>query len=362
MKKIITVLAFGCLFFTKIQAQILPPDFLCVRGDTLFWDVPVNTCGPFNGYEVWASQNVNGPYTLQATVTNQAQDFFAFINPSGQQWFFYLVSNYNCPGQMALPSDTLDNRPPEVSPIESASVESGLAVVTWQPSPSPEVFAYVIYRETPIGVIPIDTVFSGNTFTDLNSNPETASESYFVNALDRCGNTSIFDLKHTTIFLTAAVNPCRQSVSLNWNTYQNWPNGIGEQQIWVSENGGALVPKTDAGTGAAGFEYGNVTDGAAYCFVLQAVEAVTGNVAKSNQVCVTADIVQSVEGLYLRNVTVGPADEVEVTWVWNTTAEVNEVQVLSSNQNAGYQQVVTQTPQPPLTAVNTLTDNSGAAG
>ncbi|MBK9018264.1 MAG: hypothetical protein IPM82_31795 [Saprospiraceae bacterium] len=153
MKKILAAFAFGFVFFGKMQAQILPPDFRCVRGDTLFWDLPVNNCGPFVGYEIWASQSPTGPFLLQGTVANQSQDFYAFVNPSGEQWYFYLTSNFNCPGQMAIPSDTLDNRPPVVSPIETVSVEGGLAVVNWAPSPSPEVFGYIIYRQTSIGVI-----------------------------------------------------------------------------------------------------------------------------------------------------------------------------------------------------------------
>ena len=47
MKIMFAVLAFGFVFLSKISAQILPPDFTCVRGDTLFWDLPVNNCGPF---------------------------------------------------------------------------------------------------------------------------------------------------------------------------------------------------------------------------------------------------------------------------------------------------------------------------
>ncbi len=38
MKKILAALAFAFVFFGNMQAQILPPDFRCVRGDTLFWD------------------------------------------------------------------------------------------------------------------------------------------------------------------------------------------------------------------------------------------------------------------------------------------------------------------------------------
>lgn len=362
MKKIFAALLLAVVFFGKMQAQILPPDFLCVRGDTLFWDLPVNSCGPFVGYEIWGSQTPSGPFTLQGTVTNQAQDFYPFVNPSGQQWYFYLTSNFNCPGQTALPSDTLDNLPPQVSPIQLVTVENGQVVITWTPSPSPEVSGYIIYHQTGIGALPIDTVFSGTTFTDPDADPNAASQSYFVNALDPCGNTSIFDAQHSTIFVEAVVEPCRQSVVLNWNKYEGWGSGIAEQQIWVGLNGGTLTQAADAGPTASSFEVENVVDGATYCFEVHAVESATGLVSKSNQVCLTVDVFQSADGMFLKNVSVNDNGGVELDWNWNPAAELVEYQVLRSDQNANYQPIVTQPVAPPLSANNSYTDtDSGAA-
>jgi gliding motility-associated-like protein len=355
-RNILGVLVLSFVFLGKIEAQILPPDFNCVRGDTLFWDLPTNNCGPFVSYEIWASQSPTGPFALQGTVTTQSQNFYAFINPSGQQWYFYLLSNYNCPGQTAIPSDTLDNRPPLISPIQTVSVEGGVAVVTWQPSPSPEVSGYIIYRETNIGVIPIDTVFGSNTFIDLASMPGAGPESYFVNAMDACGNTSIFDAKHTSIFLEAAPLPCRQSIQLTWNLYEGWTNGIAEQQIWSGINGATLAQTAGAGTSSGSFEVKNVMDGATYCFEIRAVEAVTGAIVKSNQVCLQADIIQSAAGMFLANVSVTGGGEVQLTWDWNPQAELVEFEVLRSNQNTGYQSIVSQSVTPPLSASNTYND------
>ena len=362
MKKFFTILSLGIVFTFQLSAQIEPPDFLCVSGDTLFWDLPVNSCGPFNSYEVWGSQSQGGPYVLLSSVTDPAQDFYFHVNPSGEQWFFYLLSNYDCPGQTALPSDTLDNRPPEISAIQSVSVVNGNVLVTWEPSLSPEVFAYIIYRETPIGVVPVDTVFSGNTYLDANATPDMQQESYFVNALDQCGNTSIFDLKHSTVFLEGTLNPCRQSVELNWNLYQNWPNGIGEQQIWAGVNGAAPTLAETTGASSTSFEFKNLNDGDTYCLFVQAVEAGTGVVSRSNEICITADIVQAVKDFFIKNVTWTPGNLVEVTWAWNTNAEINEVQVLNSSQNAGYQPVNVQSPQLPLAPEATYLDGSAQPG
>ena len=362
MKKYLALLFFGLFFSFQLRAQILPPDFLCVRADTLFWDLPVNSCGPFINYEVYGSQSPSGPFILLATIANQTQDYYFHVNPSGEVWYFYLQSNFNCPGQTAIPSDTLDNRPPEISSIVNATVENGQVVVNWNASPSPEVFAYLIYRETPIGVIPVDTVFSGTTYTDPDAQPGMMSEGYFVNALDHCGNTSIFDLKHRTIFVEATVNPCRQSVTLNWNPYQNWSNGIGNQELWVGVNGAPLAQAATIDATAATFEYPNINDGDTYCFVIQAAEAGTGILSTSNEVCITADVIQSVRDMYIKNVTVTPNSEVKVTWVWNTNAEINDIQILRSEQNLDYQLIASEAPLFPLIAENTYTDGSATPG
>ncbi len=359
MKVFFPLVIFTFTLSNLASSQIQPPDFKCVRGDTLFWDLPSNSCGTFNSYDIFISPDPCCNFTLLASVTDPAQDFFFHPNPGGQTWHYYLTSNLNCPGQTVLHSDTLDNKPPVVSPIRSASVENGQVVLNWQPSPSPEVFAYVIYRETPIGVVPIDTVFGGTTFTDPNSSPELQPESYFVNALDRCGNTSIFDTKHSTMLLEATVEGCSQTATLTWNAYQGWKNGIGAQELWLSLNGAAPILAANQASGITTIIYDDLKDGDTYCFFIRAIEAGTGEAAKSNEICLTAEVTQPVTEFFIKNVTVTPANEVEVTWVWNTSAELKEVKILRSNQNSNYQTIDTQTPPPPpLPAQNTFLDVS----
>ncbi|MBK9018263.1 MAG: gliding motility-associated C-terminal domain-containing protein [Saprospiraceae bacterium] len=207
----------------------------------------------------------------------------------------------------------------------------------------------------------MDTVYGSNTYTDLASNPGAGPESYFVNALDACDNTSIFDVQHTSIFVEAEVVPCRQSVVLTWNTYQGWTNVIAEQQIWLGINGGTLAQVANASVSNSSFEVENVVDGATYCFEVRAVEAVTGAVAKSNQMCLSVDVFQSAEGMFLKNVSVTGSGDVELSWEWNPLAELVEFQVLRSEQNAGYQPVATQAATPPLSATNTYADAASGA-
>ena len=170
------------LFFSsKTTAQVFPPDFLCVRSDTLFWDIPTNSCGTFNNYEVFFSANPNGPFNLLGTVPNQGQNFFHHPNPTVDTWYYYLQSDFNCPGEVVLQSDTLDNLQPEVAILTSASVNGNSIELEWQASPSPEVSAYIIFRSTSMGTVALDTIYGGVTnFIDNSAFPNDQSETYFI--------------------------------------------------------------------------------------------------------------------------------------------------------------------------------------
>jgi len=59
-----------------------------------------------------------------------------------------LQSDFNCPGEMVLQSDTLDNEQPEVAIITRATINGNSIELEWQASPSPEVSTYIIFRNT----------------------------------------------------------------------------------------------------------------------------------------------------------------------------------------------------------------------
>lgn len=342
----------------QVNAQIAAPDFLCVKSDTLIWKVPNNSCGPFVSYDIFFSPNANGPFSLLVSISDPAQTSYFNPNPGGDLRFYYLQSNFNCPGQMPFQSDTLDNRPPEISPIQRVSVENGQVLLDWTASPSPEVSGFIIYRETNIGVIPIDTIFSGLTYLDVNAKPNDKSESYFVNALDDCGNTSIFDLPHNTIFLQSAVSPCEQTITLDWNLYQNWPNGIGRQEVWMSLNGAPPTIVETISNTATSFVFENADDGDQYCFFIKAVQAETTIFSNSNETCVSADIVQPVRNFFIQNVSVTPANEVTINWGWEPNAEINAITILRSVDNVNFESIVNLIPEFPLSAENSFTDNT----
>lgn len=309
------------------QNLIQAPGLQCVKNDTLVWTLPVNTCGPFQNYLIFGSTSPAGPFNLITTIPNPNQTSFFHAAAGTQVWYYYMQSNHACPGAIRLSSDTLSSNPPQVIPIRSASVIGGQVVLTWTASPDPQVDRYIIYRTTSGGTIPVDTVFGSTTWADPGASPGSGSEFYYVLAADPCGNTSLFDLAHQTIFVTATGDACARTLSLTWNPYINWPGGVGEQVIWLSLNGQPAQPIDTTSGNATQYVFMNADDADTYCFTVRAREGGTSNMARSNEICLDPDLIQPPRQMAITFITVNPAQEPELEWVWEDYAELTSASI-----------------------------------
>ncbi|TXB62005.1 T9SS type B sorting domain-containing protein [Phaeodactylibacter luteus] len=350
------------LAFTALpaQAQVNAPELICVANDTLSWQAPVNNCGPFNAYLVFGSQNEAGPYSLIGTVTDPAQEFFFHNNAGAGTWYYYLQTDADCPGEPALSSDTLDNLIPLQSPILSASVSGTAVVLSWEASASPEVVGYIVSRQEPgMGTIVLDTVFGNTTYTDNTADPLNRQETYFIEAIDACGNKSLVSPPHTTMTLAAdgAVDPCQRSVALTWTPYEGWP--VGSYDIFeVAPDGTRLLASTVAGSETAAAFNGVNTSGT-YCFAIVANQANGSNTASSPELCVEAVVTEGLTTFAATNATVSP-NGIEVTWAWNPDAALAAYNVQRAFNGSGFTDVDAQATAPPLMPNNTYTDAAAA--
>ncbi|GJM31585.1 MAG: hypothetical protein DHS20C18_05860 [Saprospiraceae bacterium] len=315
----------------QTQAQIQAPDLICVANDTLTWTIPANNCGPFQAYTIYASQDISGPYTVLASITNSGQTTYVHENSSTMVWYYYMESDYNCSGQSVEQSDTLDNRIPAPSPIDFVTVNGNSVRIQWSLSPSPEVFAYLIARNTNLGTTVIDTIFVGNTYQDFTADPGVRPETYFVTAIDRCGNASLVVDPHNTIFLeTENQDPCMQSINLSWNEYINWPAGVARYAIWVSTNGSSFEEVSETPATQTQFSFQDVDDNTTYCFYVEAERASSSFISRSTEICVTTSVVQPVRDLALVNAGLTGDGAIGVDWTWNTNAELAQASISRS--------------------------------
>ncbi len=346
---------------SSANAQIEAPTFLCVQSDSLFWALPNNTCGPFVSYTAYISADRNGPYTVLATINDPTQVNLPHPNPSGQTWYYYLESDFNCPGQSVLQSDTLDNLSPEVATIQSVSVEGSDVRLNWSLSPSPEVIGYIIYRDTPLGTVPQDTVFGDiTTYLDNAANPLTQTEVYYVIPIDACGNSSIFASPHSTMLVGATVDACEQRIRLDWNLYQNWRNGIERQEIWMGIDGAtpellATLSETDTV-----FVFENALKTSFYSFFVRTYAANSNSVSTSNILSLQPQLVQAVRDMQIQNVSVNPDNTVRIDWTWNPDAEIRELEFLSPINGGDFLAVSSLNPPNPLQLNNSIIETSTA--
>lgn len=133
VSKIIFFISCFLLVISSGFAQVVnPPVLNCVThvsvSGNLFvrpiWTNTTNSCGPFIGYNIYRSTNLNGPYTLVYTETNQAATSYDDnITNSSIVYYYYMVSDFNCPGATLLSSDTLDSSDPEPPIINYVTVK-----------------------------------------------------------------------------------------------------------------------------------------------------------------------------------------------------------------------------------------------
>lgn len=330
---------------------ILPPDLQCVsnnnvNGDiTLCWtNPPANSCGPFQEYTIYASQNgPDGPYNPIA-VTNQATTCFVLNNylSLSTTWHFYMEAKYNCPGATVLQSDTVNNLNPITPDIVNVDVTQGGDVIfNWKPSPSPQTHCYIIYYSLPNGnAVPLDTVCGrfNTTYTDVLGDPTTQSLVYTVAAVDSCGRVSAFNTNpHNTIYQTSSVTRCQRQVNVAWNAYNNWPAGVKEYQIWVDRNNSGFVMDGTTASGTLVYAYNNFNDGDTLCIVVRAVSADdTTVVSNSNMVCLRASIIQPPSYIYITNATVNSDDQIELTWITDTLAQLLVYKMMRGTNGSDY--------------------------
>ena len=271
------------------KSQINPPDLQCIRGDTLIWQLPFENCGPFLSYDIYASQNPDGPFNLILSITDPVATFGIHTNSSGI-WYYYMISNFDCPGLIPISSDTLDNRSPAEPEIIVATVENDDVLIEWVPSSSPQVIGHIIYRATQMGTVPIDTVYlPDNSYLDISADINNQAEFYYVLAMDFCGNTSGFIKFHKTIYHEIVQDPCDRSFLVEWNPYEGFNEGVENYELTVLKDG-ALIQTIDITNDSGISRVFNIENDTEYCITITATENISGVVANSNTVCLIGEV------------------------------------------------------------------------
>jgi hypothetical protein len=305
-------------------AQVEAPDLGCIRNDSLFWDLPLVTCGAVSAYQIWVSEDQNGPYTMLTEITDLSLTNYFADNPGNLLRYFYMTSVADCTGEPVLSSDTLDNRSPEMISIDYVSVEDGDVHIYWQSLIDPDLVGYIIYKVTNLGTVPVDTI-GGNSYTDPDASAGTQTEFYYVNALDACGNTSFFDEPHNTILLEYSIDICDQSAILNWNTYENWTNGVEKYLVHLSTNGRTFEQIGETTAAGTSFKVPDLKRDTIYNLRISAIESITGFESFSNEVSFNPNVTEGVDPFVLYNADIDLTGDITLEWFWGGDVNTDSV-------------------------------------
>lgn len=216
-------------------------------------------------------------------------------------------------------------------------------ILSWNVSSSPDVYAYVIYKQQGASSIPIDTVY-GITTTSFNyplSTPDQGVDSYLIAALDSCGNIGLLGKVVGTIYLTSKADICNRSAVLSWTAYdKDLGTGIAGYRIYQSTTGQAgpytllgSVTQNTLTYSASGLQPNSV-----YYYKVQAYDAAGAKTASSNRIKFLSTVPTPPKYSYMRKVTVNAPNEVGITCHVDPLASTLNYKIMRSdnNQPSGY--------------------------
>jgi gliding motility-associated-like protein len=224
------------------------PKLACLKRvgtiNTLDWRLPVVGCGSFNSHDIYVSNTRSGPYVLLTSITNPTAVSYSHIGitPSSV-YYYYMMSNYNCPGKTSTSSDTFSNATLPAPRLISISIENNRPVYTWEPVANRvEVYGYIAAIEG-VKVVGYINSRDSSRFVDTAFNGQSGPYQGGIAARDSCDDpgyrlnrTGTFEQR--TCFLSVQNNPCGNSINLAWTAYKGWDvvDGVKEYQVLLTKN------------------------------------------------------------------------------------------------------------------------------
>ena len=180
---------------------------------------------------------------------------------------------------------------PPVSPVLSlVSVDpaTGNVGISWLPSTSPDVEAYVVYLYKDDRGYELDTLYSpsANYYLRSGSGSGYYSESFVVAAMDTAGNISPLSNQLSTIYATSVIDTCRKTIEIRWNSYNSIPKTVNGYTLLCSVNGGSFSEIMQSAPDKTSLLYEDFNTNSQYCFTIRA-DLAGGYFSLSNRTCLS---------------------------------------------------------------------------
>lgn len=243
-----------------------------------------------------------------------------------------------------------DNEIPQMPDLKSVSVDqqTQMLVLNWVPSFSEDVYGYVICSGNPC--VALDTVWGADAYEYYCEDCSVEElNSLAVMAIDTCFNTSLRTDSHTNIVLSADREACSDKVMLEWNPYEDFPDGVERYDIYVGYDN--AVPILFSTASAVG-EQITIDPSHSSCSIYVRAVSNDGVISNSNKVTLFIETAEQVDFIEIRKVSVRQSnEEVDLEFYVDASLEVSKYVLKRSADNSSYRQVA----YIPYTGDNTLT-------
>ncbi len=361
--KILLLVIFPSLAFSQAAVHLNCVSNLQNGNVVLNWNNPSNPCpaGCFVAYNIFVSTN-GGAYNLLTSINAATTVTYTQVGAGGgaNVLLYYIQTECNCGGGVSYAySDTVNNQPIPKPTINFITANGNGTTINWAPSTSIQTYAYIVYYYDPtlLQTFGIDTVYGyyNTTYTDLKHNPNKGSVILTVAAMDSCFTLGQYNTNYqNTVFAQVSEDRCNHAVTLTWNDYKNWQQGVKQYEVYESLNGAGFAKVQTLSAATNSFTFSNFKDKDILCFYIKARENILGDSSSSNQVCIGINVVQPPTYTLLQNATVMQNNGVQLTWVVDTNADLQAFNILRSNTNANYYFVqsanATNPPSTPLSS------------
>ena len=241
MKKIVLVL----LFITSLSAMAIQPATLqcanvATNGDVIITWQGTTDVADFVSYDLFFSNSLTGPFTLQTTITNPATINYSHLGAAAgiNTCYYYIKTNGSSSTGF---SDTIST-----IQLIVTTINDGNAQLNWNipSSPLPSLNSwYHIYREYPAGTWALLDSTQQQTYTEDFSVCDIQLSYKIVMNGNGCSNQSAPDACHVKD-LTPPNSPILDSVSVN---IVNENIQIGWEPVSASDTKGYIVYRQDGG-------------------------------------------------------------------------------------------------------------------
>lgn len=196
-------------------------------------------------------------------------------------------------GELRSQQNCIVPDPPVLTSV-SINNETGETEVRWQPSPSGNIAAYIVYAVQDGAAFKVDTIWnpSAVSYSHVTTAWKYFSLSYTVAAFRLPDCASRLSNVVNTIFCEARFDTCSGNIRLNWNSYPggpDYPYDVTGYSILVSLNGSSFSELLTVPVSTREYLMNNAETGSEYCFIIRA-NTQDGPVSLSNRICVNTDM------------------------------------------------------------------------